>query len=55
MQFEWNQCDSLSLARDRRMNQKIVTKFFNTREKVINDSLLTYLGTISTLMKVAYT
>jgi len=55
MQFEWNQYDGLSLARDRRMNQKIVTKFFNTREKVTTDSLLKQLGTFSTLMKVAYT
>jgi len=37
------------------MNQKTVTKIFNTREKVINERLLAHLGTFITLMKVAYT
>ena len=55
MQVEWNQCDGLSLARDRIMRKITVAKLFHTREKVISDNLLTYLGKISTLIKVAYT
>ena len=54
MHVEWNQCDCLSLATDRRKNHKTVATFFNTREKVVTeDSLLTHLGTLSTLIKVA--
>ena len=37
------------------MNQNTVAKLFNTRDKVINDGLLTHLETFSTLMKVPYT
>ena len=53
MQVEWNQYDGLTLARDRRMTHKPVIKFFITKEKVTTDRLLTHLGTISTLMKLA--
>jgi len=56
MQVEWNQCDGLPLAREKRMKQKTVTTFFNTREKVVTENnILTHLGTFSKLMKVAHT
>jgi hypothetical protein len=48
MHFECNPYDGLSLARDRRMNQNTFAKLFNTRDKVINDGLLTQLEIFST-------
>ena len=43
MQVEWNQCDGLSLATDRRMTHKTLVTFFNMYENQQNWGLKTLM------------